>query len=87
MKKGIFLWEGSIFVKGATVEELRNIQRPYNELPIIVKKTGVKILPPPGESLGNFALHIGEELKTKVSRKKGAPPFDFANTPYHVLRT
>ena len=87
MKKRIFLREKSVFVKGATVDELKRIQLLYNgQLTVMVRKRGVTMFPPPGESPGNFALDIGEELKTKVSPKKSAPPYVFANTVFHSPR-
>ncbi len=86
MKKKILLRKNSIFVMGVSIEELRRIERSHDQLIMIPRKKGVKILPPPGETLGNLALDIGEEFKTKVSSKKGAPPYIFANTAFQVLR-
>ncbi len=90
MKKRIFLGKKSVFVRGATVIELEKIQRSYDgKLLVIERKGGITIFPFSGESPADLALSIGEELKTKVSPKKGAPPFVFGNmdmVPSRILR-
>lgn len=77
-ERKIILKKRSVFVSGATVNELENIQLMYDgELDIAAKKGGVTIFPPPGESPADLALDIGEELKVFITKGTDAPLFIF----------